>query len=99
MIPANLLEHIAGRPGPPARYILNALLNAFIRIRSSSDIKQALVGLGILDNDLGSSIDGEDHRTASVLQVLHRLGRLAPKVRQRLNVLGNVQHTSSIEHL
>jgi hypothetical protein len=50
MFAANLVECFTHGAGSAMGYIVQTLANSFLCISASGDVKQALIGLGILHN-------------------------------------------------
>jgi hypothetical protein len=88
--------------------VLQALTDTFLRIASGGDVKEALIGLGIL-YDCGSlALHSEHHGALGLFQLFHEIAGPAAESCQRLNVFSDVEHSppwrtflgaSSIAHL
>jgi hypothetical protein len=72
-------------------HVVQALPDCLVNIGAGSDIEQPLVRFSILHYSLGFAVDGQYYRPLALLELLEELGRLAPKVCQRLNVFRDVE--------
>jgi hypothetical protein len=72
--------------------LLQALSDAFVSVGAGRDIEEPLIRAGILDDGLGLTFHREHHRPLALFEVLHEIPRSAAKRRQRLNVLGDIEH-------
>jgi hypothetical protein len=77
---------------PALAYILQSLAYAFGGIGSGSDVQQALVGFGVLNNGFGFAVNRENQRAFRFLEVLHELSRVAAESGHGLNVFFDVEH-------
>jgi hypothetical protein len=73
-------------------YILNALSDSLSGICVGGDVKQTLMGFGILHDRFRLSIDCKNQRFLRLLEMLHELPGIAPECRHRLNVFFYVEH-------
>jgi hypothetical protein len=73
-------------------YILNALPDSLSGICVGGDVKQTLIGFGILHDRFRLSIDCKNQGFLRPLEKLHELPRIAPECRHRLNIFFDVEH-------
>src|ERR1700738_4008606 len=73
-------------------YILDALADSLKCIGLCGDVKQTLIGFGILHNRLRLSIDRKNQRFLRLLEIFHELPRIPPECCHCLNVLFDVEH-------
>src|ERR1700680_5302094 len=92
MFAANLVKYLFGRAGASVDYVSNPLANAFYCIGTRSNIEQALISLGILHNRRRFPLYREHHRAFTLLELFQEVAGTSAKCRQRLDVLGDVQH-------
>src|SRR5215472_1881898 len=98
MAAAQFGEHVASRASTPASYILKPLADRLVNICTRRGIEQSLVRFRVLHHSRRLSVDGQDNGSLALLQPFQELAGVAPKIRQRLDVLGYVQH-SATQHL
>ena len=72
--------------------VFDALPNSLKCIGLRSDVEQALIGFGVLDDRFRLSIDRKNERFLRFLEMLHELPRIAAERRHRLNVFFDVKH-------
>src|SRR5258708_10065682 len=72
--------------------VLNALSDTLLFIRLCSDIQQALIGLGVLHDCFGFSVDGENDGLLAFFQMSQGRGWIPPKCGHRLNVAFDIEH-------
>jgi hypothetical protein len=90
MLSANRVEDLACRPRAASVNIVKALPYSLGGIRLSGQVKETLIGLGILDHCSRLPIHGQDHGAFGFFEVLHHFGGMVAKRRHRLNVFGDV---------
>src|SRR5580692_9713 len=89
--PAHLIENLAGGPSSAVSHVVQALPDCLVNIGAGGDIEQSLISFCVLHYSLGFAVDGQYYRPLVLLELLEELGRLAPKVCQRLNVFRDVE--------
>jgi hypothetical protein len=92
MFPADFPEDFTGRPRSAGGYIVESLPDSLEHVHARGDVKQALVGLGVLYDRLSLALYGEHDRPLGFLDLLDKLTRSAPESGQRLNVFGDIEH-------
>src|SRR5258708_33070973 len=65
-------------------YVFDALPDSLKRTGLCHNVKQALIGFGILHNSFRLSIDCENQRFLRLFEMLHELPRIASECRHRL---------------
>ncbi len=80
MAPAELGEYLFGWPSTAVSNVVQALPDCLINIGACGDVEQPLVSLRVLHYSLGLPVDGQHYRPLGFLELLEKLGRLAPKV-------------------
>src|ERR1700687_4058587 len=73
-------------------HILKTLPDSLSSIDLRGDIKQALIGSGILHDCFGLSINGNHQLFLGLLKVLHELRGISPESSHRLNIFFDVEH-------
>src|SRR5256886_8075380 len=73
--------------------VFEALPDALKRIGLRGDVKQPLIGFGILHDRFRLPIDRKNQRFLRLLEVLHELPWIAAECGHRLNVSFNVKHS------
>jgi hypothetical protein len=86
-----LPEELAGRSALSTVELFEALADAFTGIGFGGEIKQALVGGGILKNSFGLAVDGEDNGALRLLELLNKLGGVIAEGGKGLGVQGDVE--------
>src|SRR5580692_4930308 len=87
-----LVEELPRGPCPSFFHILQALTNAFLCVGACGNVEQALISLGILDNSRRLPLYGKHYGALALLELLHEVAGTSAEGRQRLDVLGDVQH-------
>ena len=72
--------------------ILEALANSLFHISTCGEVEKTLIGGGILDDCLCSSVYGQYERAFCLLQTPEELSRFASEGRYGVNIFGNVEH-------
>ena len=85
-----LVEEFSRRPDPALPNIPQVLADSFSGIGLGSGIEELLIGLAILHNGRGLSVNRQHHRTLGFLSCF-RIAGAAPGRRQRLTILGDVK--------
>lgn len=93
---AHLVEYHPRGPSLAVGHIIEALANAFRSVRPGRHVEEPLISFGVLDNSRGLSLDREYYRSLALLQLLHEVPRSSPERRERLDILGDVEHRSHI---
>jgi hypothetical protein len=70
ILPADLVENSAGRPGTPVGNIVQALPDRLEYVGTSGRVEQALVRFGVLYHCLRPAPDGEYQGVAALAEVL-----------------------------
>ncbi len=73
MLASDFIKCLSRRPGATARHIIQTLANAFLSIRSGSDIQQSLISFRVLDYGRCFPVHREDNRAFSFLEKLHKV--------------------------
>src|SRR5208282_3037580 len=92
MFAANLVKHVSRRPSASVGYIVEPLTDAFLRIGSGGNVKQALIGFGVLHDGRRFSVHRQHNGAFALLELFHKVAGPAAERRQRLDVLGDVKH-------
>src|SRR5208337_2662578 len=92
MLRFKLGEKLPRWPRPSRFHILQTLTDRFFFISPGGNVKQPLIGLGILHYSRGLPVYREHHGTLALLELLHKVAGLAPEGGQRLDILGDVKH-------
>src|ERR671922_1809057 len=92
MITAEGFQSFAHRAHATLLYVFDALSDALKCIGLCSDVQQALIGFGILDDRFRLSVDRENQRFLRFLELFHELPRIAAERRHRLNVFFDIEH-------
>jgi len=92
MFAANLANYFSRRASGSVGYVIQSLTDAFPGVGLGSDIEQSLIGFGVLDDGRGLPPHGEHHGAPAFPKLLQEIAGGAAEGRQRLDVLGNVQH-------
>jgi hypothetical protein len=79
--------------------VIKPLLDSFVYVSAGGDIQKALIGSGILHDGLGFPLDREHYGPLAFLELPHEIPRPAAECGERLNVLGDIQHRASYDHL
>jgi hypothetical protein len=91
-------EELSKRPSSASCGVTQALTDSFTGVGLGRNIEQPLVCFRILDDRSSLSLDSEHHRPLTPLELLHEVAGAAAKRRERLDVLGDVEHShASIE--
>ena len=77
----------------PVTRLFQSLADALVHIGIGGDVEQTLVGLRILNYCGGFAFNREDDGALALFELFHEVAGAAPKGRERLNVLGNVENT------
>src|ERR1700730_18762928 len=94
MFATNVVKYLFGGSGASVGNVIKPLSDSPFRIRASGDIEQTLIGFGVLYDGSSFPFHGEHYRALAFLQLLHEVARTTAESRQRLDVLGDVQHGS-----
>src|ERR1035441_10616799 len=78
--------------------LLAALADAFTSIGAGCNVKQSLIGSSILYDSLGLAIHRKHHGPLALFELLHEIPRAAAECGERLNVLGDIEHTASYNY-
>ena len=77
----------------PASFgVLEALADAVFGIGFGSDVKQALVGFGVLHDGRRPPLHGQYHRAFGLLELFHEVAGPPAECRQGLNVIYRIEH-------
>src|SRR5580698_7553907 len=95
MFATEVIKYFFGGSGASVGNVIKPLADSLFRIRASGDIEQTLVGFGVLHDGSSFPFYGEHHGALAFLQLLHEVARTTAESRQRLDVLGDVQHGSA----
>ena len=85
-----VLENLARWAGPALFRVLQALTDTFSRISSGGDVKQPLIGFGVLHNGRGLPFHREHYGPLGLFQLLHEVAGPPPEGSQRLNIFGDI---------
>src|ERR1035437_1186077 len=91
-------ERPDGSPFSAACFI-DPLANGFVYVGAGCDVEKALIGGRILDDGLSLAIHREYHGPLALFELTHKIPRAASKCRERLNVLGDIEHLASTHYL
>src|SRR5437870_7934314 len=72
--------------------LFEALANSLVRVGAGGDVKEPLIGLGVLDNSGSLAFHREHHWAFGLLELFHKDAGPATKGSQRLDILGDVKH-------
>src|ERR1039457_4985904 len=78
--------------------LLKALADAFTSIGAGCNVEQSLIGSSILYDSLGLALHRKHNGPLALLELLHKVPRAAAECRERLNVLGDIEHTASYDY-
>jgi hypothetical protein len=92
MPPPDFVEYFPGWPRAAVGHIGKALADGFEYIGAGGHVQQALIGFGILDDGLGLALNRKHYGPLAFLEMPHEIPGSAPKCRERLNVLGDIDH-------
>jgi hypothetical protein len=87
-----LFKELARRSGSSRPRVLEALADAFVRIRTRRNVEKVLIRRCILHYGSGLAVDGQHNGALAFLQMLQKTGRGSPESGQRLDVSGYVEH-------
>src|SRR5262245_39638727 len=85
MLPAQPVKHLPRRLRAAGLYIRQSPLYAFDRLDA---IKQGLVGLGILHDQLRLAIDRQHKGVPGLPQAVQQIDRVALEVAERADIIG-----------
>src|SRR5712691_133078 len=71
---------------------LDTLSDTLVSVGTGRDIKQALVGLGVLHNRSRFTLNRQDNGALAPLELFHKITRAAAEGCQRVNVFSDVEH-------
>ncbi|HUH62187.1 MAG TPA: hypothetical protein VLZ50_04270 [Terracidiphilus sp.] len=95
-----LSEKLSRRADPSLSGIFESLANPFASIGTGGNIKQSLVGFGILHDGGGLASNRQHHWPFGLFELSQKPAGAPAKSRQGLDIGRNVQHGGgSIEHL
>jgi hypothetical protein len=94
MLAAKGFQSFTRRTDTAPLYILKPLANPLSGIGPRGDVKEALVGLGVLYDDFRLPVYSQNDRPPAFLKTFQELSRIAPKCCHGLNVFGDVEHDS-----
>jgi hypothetical protein len=94
MSAAELFQGFPRRAHPTLLYILKALTDSLQCVGLGRNIKQALIGFGILHHRFCFSIDGEDQGLLGLLKMLDKFRWIAAKSSHGLNIFLYVEDES-----
>jgi hypothetical protein len=72
--------------------VLQTLTNTFFRVGSGGNVKQALIGAGVLDDSRGLTLHSEHQGALGSFELFYEIAGTAAERRQRLNVLRDIEH-------
>ena len=81
--------------GAACIHVFNALADTFQHPGLLGDLTELLVSNGILDDELGLTVDGQDDGFAGLFQLINKIRRVLFKIRKRMNVPADVEHSAS----
>ena len=85
MLASHPLEHFPGRPRSTRLDVRESSLERLDRLDA---IEKLLVGLGILNDDLGAAVDGEHEGMTGLLHSIEQFGRPARAVDREVAIGG-----------
>jgi len=91
MFLAHLVEELPGWTAFAAMKFFQTLADAFVGVGECSDVEEALVSGGVLDDGFGFAVDGEDDGTLSGFELLHELDGVVAEGGEGLDVFGDVE--------
>src|ERR1700723_2892150 len=74
--------------------LAEALANALTGIAAGSEVKEALIGLGILNHGNSLASHREHNGAFALLELLHEVAGPAAESGQRLDILRNIEHAA-----
>ena len=92
MVPAHLVEHLAGWARPSVDDVVHALPDSLVNVGAGGAVEQSLIGFRVLHDGLGLAVDGQDYGPLAFLHLLKKFAGFLPEICQRLNVLRDVEH-------
>src|SRR5262245_43618913 len=85
MLAAEPREHLPRRLGAARLHVRQTMLNPFDRLDA---VEERLVGLGILHDQLGLAVDGQDKRVSGLPEPIQQVDGIALELTERTNVVG-----------
>jgi hypothetical protein len=95
MFATNLVKYLSRRASASVGNVIKPLADAFLCVGTGRNVKQALIGLGVLHDSRCLPLHREHHRALALLKLFHEVAGSAAEGRQRLNVLGDVKQGPS----
>jgi hypothetical protein len=92
MFAANLVKYLSRRASASVGYVIKPLADAFLCIGAGGDVKQALIGFGILHDGGRLPLYRKHHGALALLKLFHEVAGPAAEGRQRLDILSDVKH-------
>src|SRR5271155_2579328 len=92
MLGFELVEEFPYRPGSSFPGVFESLADSFSGISARSEVKQALIGFGVLHDRSRLAFHREHNRALALLQLLHEFARPPAESCKRMYVLGNIEH-------
>src|ERR1700674_1490939 len=76
----------------PLLGFLQALADSLEDVRAGGNVEQPLVGLGVLHNGRGFTLNRQDDGALALLELFHKVAGAAAEGGQRMDVSGDVEH-------
>src|ERR1700687_5331314 len=92
MSAANLVEYLSCWASTSVGYIIKPLADAFLCVGTGRNVEQVLIGLGVLHDSRCFTLHRKHHWALALLELFHKVAGTSAEGRQRLDVLGDVQH-------
>ena len=92
MLGAGVLLEFVEADGAARVHVREALADALEHPGLLGRLAEPLVGGGVLDDQLGLAVDGQDDRLAGLLHLINEFRRVLFEIGQRVNVAADVEH-------